>query len=57
MCSGPGADLSTRVAYEQKLNDTIVAPFLNVSYIEADQWLESYTTNIIVHSPTPSLSL
>ncbi|KAL2931253.1 putative pectinesterase 8 [Bienertia sinuspersici] len=42
-----------QVAYEQKLNESQVATFLNPSYIEADQWLESYTTNLIVHSLTP----
>ncbi|KAK9681482.1 hypothetical protein RND81_10G006000 [Saponaria officinalis] len=38
MCTGAGANMSTRVSYEQRLNDTLVAPFLNVSYIDADQW-------------------
>ncbi|XP_021766821.1 probable pectinesterase 8 [Chenopodium quinoa] len=53
MCSGPGASLSARVSYEQKLNETIVAPFLTMTYIEADQWLDSYTTNLVVHSTKP----
>lgn len=56
MCSGAGANSNARVAYVQKLNDTTVAPFLNLSYIEADQWLENYTTNLILHSPTHSLT-
>ncbi|KAL9236587.1 hypothetical protein vseg_011237 [Gypsophila vaccaria] len=52
-CTGAGANLSTRVPYEQRLNDTMVAPFLNVSYIDADQWLDPFATNLL----SPSLSL
>ena len=44
---GQGANLSARVTYEQKLNDTLAAPFLNLSFIEEDQWLESYSANLV----------
>lgn len=43
-CSGPGANLSMRAAYVQKLNDTEASVFLNVSFIDADQWLLPYST-------------
>ncbi|KAH9619919.1 hypothetical protein KSS87_005941 [Heliosperma pusillum] len=56
MCSGAGANMSSRVSYEQKLNDTLIAPFLNVSYIEADQWLDPFDTNLLQYSPPLSLS-
>ncbi|CBI34119.3 hypothetical protein VitviT2T_004276 [Vitis vinifera] len=42
MCKGPGANTSTRVPYAQKLNDTQASIFLNVSFIDADQWLQPY---------------
>ncbi|CAI0440059.1 unnamed protein product [Linum tenue] len=38
-CSGAGANLSLRAPYVQKLNDTLAAPFLDMSFIDADQWL------------------
>ncbi|KAG6721293.1 hypothetical protein I3842_03G106400 [Carya illinoinensis] len=41
-CSGPGANMSMRVPYVQRLNDTQASPFLNMSYIEGDQWLQPY---------------
>ncbi|XP_021907298.1 probable pectinesterase 8 [Carica papaya] len=41
-CSGAGADMSMRATYVQKLNDTQAAPFLNVSFIDADQWLQPF---------------
>ncbi|KAB8601132.1 hypothetical protein FH972_025835 [Carpinus fangiana] len=42
-CSGGGANMSMRASYVQRLNDTQASPFLNVSFIEADQWLQPYS--------------
>ncbi|XP_059664650.1 probable pectinesterase 8 [Cornus florida] len=43
MCSGAGANVTMRVPYLQRLNDTQASPFLNVSFIDADQWLQPYS--------------
>ncbi|KAK4395559.1 putative pectinesterase 8 [Sesamum angolense] len=43
-CTGAGANTTLRAPYAQRLNDTQAAPFLNVSFIDADQWLQSYST-------------
>ncbi|KAF8390879.1 hypothetical protein HHK36_023178 [Tetracentron sinense] len=42
MCSGGGANMTMRVPYSQRLDDTQVSPFLNVSFIEGDQWLQPF---------------
>ncbi|XP_047310903.1 probable pectinesterase 8 [Impatiens glandulifera] len=42
MCSGAGSNTSQRVPYEQRLNDTQALYFLNVSFIDADQWLQPF---------------
>ncbi|XP_018487029.1 probable pectinesterase 8 [Raphanus sativus] len=39
-CSGPGADVSKRAPYVQKLNETQVAQFINTTFIDGDQWLQ-----------------
>jgi pectin methylesterase-like acyl-CoA thioesterase len=39
-CSGPGADMSKRAPYVQKLNETQVALLINTSFIDGDQWLQ-----------------
>lgn len=41
-CSGAGANTSARAPFVQRLNDTQVSPFLNLSFIDADQWLHPY---------------
>ncbi|KAL8230600.1 hypothetical protein R6Q57_000378 [Mikania cordata] len=41
MCIGGGANTSMRVPYAQKLNETQASLFLNASFINADQWLQS----------------
>ncbi|GAV78244.1 Pectinesterase domain-containing protein, partial [Cephalotus follicularis] len=41
-CSGSGANMTMRVPYVQRLNDTQASLFLNVSFIDGDQWLQSY---------------
>ncbi|KAG8379482.1 hypothetical protein BUALT_Bualt07G0093100 [Buddleja alternifolia] len=41
-CSGDGANTTLRAPYAQRLNDTQASPFLNVTFIDADQWLQSY---------------
>lgn len=41
-CIGRGADTSMRVPYLQKLNETQASIFLNISYIDGDQWLLPY---------------
>ncbi|KAL5581602.1 hypothetical protein UlMin_014044 [Ulmus minor] len=43
-CSGAGADMSMRASYVQRLNETQASPFLNLSYINADQWLLPYSS-------------
>ncbi|EEF41349.1 probable pectinesterase 8 [Ricinus communis] len=41
-CSGPGANMTMRAAYVQRLNDTQASAFLDASFIDGDQWLQSY---------------
>ncbi|KAK4773796.1 hypothetical protein SAY87_028815 [Trapa incisa] len=38
-CTGAGSNMTLRVPYVQRLNDTQAAPFLNTSFIDGDQWL------------------
>ncbi|KAM1358932.1 hypothetical protein ACFX15_045138 [Malus domestica] len=40
-CSGAGANMSLRAPYVQKLNDTQASLFLNVSFIDGGDWLQS----------------
>ncbi|KAI4305531.1 hypothetical protein L6164_028894 [Bauhinia variegata] len=40
-CSGLGANMSMRAPYVQRLNDTQALPFLNTTFIDGDQWLQS----------------
>lgn len=40
--SGAGANLTLRAPYVQRLNDSQASLFLNMSFIEGDQWLQSY---------------
>ncbi|OIT28063.1 PREDICTED: probable pectinesterase 8 isoform X2 [Nicotiana attenuata] len=42
-CSGAGSNMSQRAPYVQKLNDTQALPFLSSSFIDADQWLQSFS--------------
>lgn len=41
-CTGTGANTTLRVPYEQKLNDTQASAFMNISFIDGDQWLQQY---------------
>ncbi|KAJ7964612.1 Pectinesterase [Quillaja saponaria] len=41
-CSGTGASMTLRAPYVQRLNDILVSPFLTVSFIDGDQWLQPY---------------
>ncbi|KAL5977594.1 putative pectinesterase 8 [Asimina triloba] len=41
-CSGAGANISMRVPYLQKLTDAQASAFLNISYIDGDQWLQPF---------------
>ncbi|KAM3732437.1 hypothetical protein ACB098_11G061100 [Castanea mollissima] len=41
-CSGPGANMTMRPPYVIRLSDTQASPFLNVSFIDGDQWLQPY---------------
>ncbi|CAF2312936.1 unnamed protein product [Brassica napus] len=41
-CSGPGANISKRAQYVQKLNETQVAQFINMTIIDGDQWLQYF---------------
>ncbi|KAF7123434.1 hypothetical protein RHSIM_Rhsim12G0015100 [Rhododendron simsii] len=43
MCGGAGANMTLRVPYAQRLNDTQASPFLNVSFVDGDLWLQPYT--------------
>eukprot|EP00268_Persea_americana_P002346 TRINITY_DN10705_c0_g1_i11.p1 TRINITY_DN10705_c0_g1~~TRINITY_DN10705_c0_g1_i11.p1 ORF type:complete len:347 (-),score=23.10 TRINITY_DN10705_c0_g1_i11:195-1235(-) len=38
-CQGPGANNSSRVGYYKGLNHTEAAPFMNISFIDGDDWL------------------
>ncbi|RZC77213.1 hypothetical protein C5167_001357 [Papaver somniferum] len=38
-CFGPGSNFSSRVAYSKQLTQSEVNPFLDVSYIEGNDWL------------------
>ena len=38
-CSGEGANRSLRVPYSKHLNQVEAEPYMNVSYIDGDQWL------------------
>ncbi|XP_068334468.1 probable pectinesterase 8 [Pyrus communis] len=40
-CLGAGANMSLRAPYVQKLNDTQASLFLNVSFIDGGDWLQS----------------
>ncbi|KZV38788.1 putative pectinesterase 8 [Dorcoceras hygrometricum] len=40
--TGQGANTTLRAPYVQILNDTQASPFLNLSFIDADQWLQPY---------------
>ncbi|PIN11649.1 Pectinesterase [Handroanthus impetiginosus] len=42
-CTGDGANITLRAPYVLRLNDTQASPFLNVSFIDADQWLQPFT--------------
>ncbi|KAJ3693517.1 hypothetical protein LUZ60_008997 [Juncus effusus] len=42
-CTGTGSNMTMRAPYVQRLNDTQAAPFLNISFINGDQWLQPYT--------------
>ncbi|XP_068655901.1 probable pectinesterase 8 [Aristolochia californica] len=41
-CTGAGANAAMRVSYAVQLNDSQVAPFISLSYIDGDQWLQPY---------------
>ncbi|KAK2651221.1 hypothetical protein Ddye_018710 [Dipteronia dyeriana] len=41
-CSGAGANMTMRAPYVQRLNDTLASYFVNMSFIDAQQWLQSY---------------
>ncbi|CAN4084248.1 unnamed protein product [Withania somnifera] len=43
-CSGAGSNMALRAPYAQRLNDTQALPFLNSSFIDADLWLQSFTS-------------
>ncbi|KAJ7526723.1 hypothetical protein O6H91_16G020000 [Diphasiastrum complanatum] len=46
-CSGPGSVERRRVRWSHELTDVVAQPFLNVSFIDGDQWLGP--------SPIPSM--
>nr|QIR83179.1 pectin methylesterase 21 [Cunninghamia lanceolata] len=38
-CAGAGANQTMRVAYSRELNNTEAAPFLDISYLDGNDWL------------------
>ncbi|KAK1426051.1 hypothetical protein QVD17_14719 [Tagetes erecta] len=38
-CSGPGSDFSSRVNYAKQLSEADAAPFMDISYIDGQDWL------------------
>ncbi|KAK7378224.1 hypothetical protein VNO80_03662 [Phaseolus coccineus] len=40
-CSGSGANMNLRASYVQKLNETEASAFLNTTFIDGEQWLET----------------
>nr|QIR83178.1 pectin methylesterase 20 [Cunninghamia lanceolata] len=50
-CSGPGANQTSRVPYSKDLNQSQVAPFLSICYVDGEQWLKHKDNN--PHSPPP----
>lgn len=40
-CSGPGANLTARVAWAHMLTDEEAEPFLATHYVDGDTWLIS----------------
>ncbi|XP_047156180.1 probable pectinesterase 8 isoform X1 [Vigna umbellata] len=40
-CSGSGANTNSRAPYVQKLNETQASAFLNITFIDGEQWLET----------------
>ncbi|KAM3282860.1 putative pectinesterase 8 [Capsicum chacoense] len=43
-CTGAGSNMALRAPYVQRLNDTQALPFLNSSFIDADLWLQSFSS-------------
>ncbi|KAI3855522.1 hypothetical protein MKW92_043330 [Papaver armeniacum] len=41
-CTGEGANTTLRTSYAQNLNDTQASSFINMSFIDADQWLQPF---------------
>ncbi|KAI3936816.1 hypothetical protein MKW98_021678 [Papaver atlanticum] len=41
-CTGEGANTTLRTTYSQNLNDTQASSFINMSFIDADQWLQPF---------------
>lgn len=41
-CIGEGANMTMRVPYTQGLNETQASPFLDISFIDGQQWLQPY---------------
>ncbi|KAK1282052.1 putative pectinesterase 8 [Acorus calamus] len=41
-CSGPGSNTMMRASYVLMLNDTQASPFINVSYVDGDKWLQPF---------------
>ncbi|KAL6576245.1 putative pectinesterase 8 [Orobanche hederae] len=44
-CTGDGANMTLRAPYAQRLSDSQASSFLNLSFIDAAQWLQPYTLN------------
>ncbi|KAG6539306.1 hypothetical protein ZIOFF_004471 [Zingiber officinale] len=47
-CSGAGASGAMRVAYAMKLNESEVVPFLNISFIGGEQWLQPFDSHLLL---------
>lgn len=48
-CYGPGADYKERVLFGKQLTDSEASSFIDISFIDGDQWLRH--TNIFELTP------
>ncbi|KAI4325867.1 hypothetical protein MLD38_031230 [Melastoma candidum] len=41
-CRGSGSNMTMRAPFVQRLNESQASPFLNISFIDGDQWISHY---------------
>ncbi|XP_061352608.1 probable pectinesterase 15 [Gastrolobium bilobum] len=49
-CVGPGANYASRVSYGKQLRDYEAISYMNISYIDGNDWLVNYFQNYANHS-------